>query len=112
MRFVMAIALVFALALGLVGSASADKDEKKKEETFEGKVTCAKCDLGKEKKCATVLVVKQGDKETIYWFDAASHKKHHGDICQGGKAGKVTASVSEKDGKKWVAVSKLEWTEK
>lgn len=101
--------IVLALVIGFAGIGLA---EDAKDATFAGKVTCAKCDLGKEKSCTTVLVVKKGDKETIYYFDKDSHKKYHGDICQGGKEGKVTGSISEKDGKQWIKVSKLEYSEK
>ena len=103
----LALSFVFALALclGLVVGVSADE----KEMTFEGKVTCAKCELKKENKCATVLVVKDGYKDVIYWFDKDSNKKYHGEICSEGKEAKVTFKVVEKEGKKWISVSKLEW---
>jgi hypothetical protein len=97
-----------AFVLGFAGLGLAEE----KEQTFAGKVTCAKCELNKEKSCTTVLVVKKGDKETIYYFDKDAHKKYHGEICSGGKDGKVTGSISEKDGKHWIKVSKCEFTEK
>lgn len=108
-------ALVLGLAvLGLsVGAASADdkKADKKagaKEETLKGVICCAKCELKKADKCATVLKVKKDDKETLYYFDQDSHKKHHSKYCTGTKEATVTAKVTEKDGKKWIAVSKIE----
>jgi hypothetical protein len=102
MSAVLGLGLVFAIT---VGSYAADKDEK----TLEGKITCAKCDLGKADKCHTVIVVKDGDKETVYWFDADSSKKYHKPICTESKKGSVTGTV-KKDGEKMtVKVSKLEW---
>lgn len=78
------------------------------EVTLDGKVTCAKCELGKEKNCATVVVVKEKDKEVMYYFDKDSEKKFHKDYCQGSAEAKVTGKVTEKDGKKWLAVEKIE----
>jgi hypothetical protein len=96
------IVMVFALVTGI---SAADK-----EETLKGRITCAKCTLKLEgqKSCAIVLVVKKGDKETIYWFDPASHKKYHGDFCKEDKEGTVTGTVTEKDKKKFIKVDKLE----
>jgi Family of unknown function (DUF6370) len=78
------------------------------ETTLEGKVCCGKCELGKDKSCTTVVVVKEKGKEVTYYFDADSHKKFHKDYCQGSAEAKVTGKVSEKDGKKLVAVEKIE----
>lgn len=106
-----ALSLCAVLALGFVSLALADKEDSKSK-TLAGNITCGKCELGKDKSCTTVIVVKDGDKEAVYYFDAAAHKKYHGEICKGGKAGKVTGDVSEKDGKKMVKVAKLEWSDK
>ncbi len=78
------------------------------EVKLDGKVCCAKCELGKEKKCATVVVVKEKGAEVLYYFDADSNKKFHKDYCQGSSEAKVVGKVSEKDGKKVVAVEKIE----
>jgi hypothetical protein len=96
--------LCLGLVLSFVGA-----DEKKKEVTLEGKITCAKCDLGVEKKCATVIVAKEDGKDVTYYFDAKGDKANHKEICQSAKDGKVTGTVSEKDGKKWITVSKVEF---
>src|SRR5262249_2433884 len=58
-------ALVFVLQAGIQAGGGKDK-----EVTLKGKITCAKCDLGVEKKCATVIVVKEGGKDVTYYFDA------------------------------------------
>jgi len=73
-RFACAI-LCLGVVLGLAGVAGAD--EKKKEVTLEGKITCAKCDLGVEKKCATVIVAKEDGKDVTYYFDAKGDKANH-----------------------------------
>jgi hypothetical protein len=97
---------VVCLAL-VLGVATAE--EKKKQVTLEGKITCAKCDLGVADKCATVIVAKEDGKDVTYYFDAKGDKANHKEICQGGKDGKVTGTVSEKDGKKIITVSKVEF---
>ncbi len=93
------LALVFAFVPGVY---AADK-------TIEGKITCAKCDLKKEAKCATVVVAKEDGKDVVYYFDQTSDKKYHKEICTDPKEGKVTGEVSEKDGKKWIKVSKVDF---
>ena len=100
-----AVALAF---VGFVGTPviAEDKKEEAKEVTLEGKITCPKCDLGTESKCATVIKTKDGK---IYQFDADSNKKYHKDICNDPKDGTVTGKV-KKDGEKMViSVTKLEY---
>jgi hypothetical protein len=82
----------------------------KKEVTLKGTVQCAKCSLAIEKKCATVITVKEGDKDVNYFFDTDSNKKFHKDICQEAKKGSVTGVVSEKDNKKFIAATKVEYS--
>lgn len=95
------LAVVFALVVGI----RADDEEK----TLKGSITCAKCDLKKADKCATVIVVKDGDKEIVYYFDEKGHKDNHKAICTDPKKGSVKGKVSEKDGKQIVTVSKVEF---
>ena len=99
------LAMIAVLALGL----QAEEKKADKEVTLKGKITCGKCELKKDKTCATVIVVTKDDKDTVYYFDKQSHKKYHEDICKEGKKGTVTGTV-KKDGKKLiVTVSKLEY---
>jgi hypothetical protein len=93
-------AIALLAVVGLVQAAD-------KEVTLKGKITCARCELKKEKACATVIVVEEGGKEVVYYFDAASHKKHHGEICKESKEGEVTGVVSEEGGKRVIKVSKV-----
>ena len=101
-----ALSVVLGLAVALVVAAHVSAADK--EVTLKGTITCAKCDLGVESKCATVIKVKEGDKDVVYYFDADAHKKNHGPICKTPKEGTVTGTVSEKDGKKVVTVTKVE----
>jgi hypothetical protein len=100
--FTIAFCLLIAVALGTPSTTQAAKDV-----MLTGKITCAKCELKLEKDCATVIVVKEGGKDTVYYFDEKSHKANHDAICQMGKEGTVTGTLSEKDGKKYIAVTKV-----
>jgi hypothetical protein len=97
---VLAMVMVFAVVAGI--AIADDKDV-----TIKGTITCAKCDLKKEKACATVIVEKKGDKEVIYYFDTDSHKKNHKMVCTEAKKGSVTGDVAEKDGKMVITVKKV-----
>ena len=107
-RFAKLFALALAL-VALVATVQARPDKKAEEKTLTGTITCGKCDLGVDKKCATVIKVLEGGKDVVYYFDAAGDKKHHGKICKTPTEGTVTGTVSEKDGKKIVTVSKVEF---
>jgi len=105
--------LTAVLGLGLVWAAAspaADKDEPKATK-LEGKITCAKCDLGKATSCATVIVVKEKDKEVVYWFDADAHKKYHGKVCTEPHKGTVQGTIKKDGDKMVVTVKELKFTD-
>jgi len=106
-RFAIA-ALCLGLTFGLTVNAE-DKKEEAKEKVVKGTICCAKCELKKSDKCETVIKAKEGDKEVIYYFDAASHKKFHADICQEAKEGSVTGAVKKEGDKWWIAATKVEY---
>ena len=108
----MKVLLSLVCALFLVGFVGADDKKAGKEVTLKGTVECGKCHLKKEKSCATVVVVKESGKEVVYYFDKDSSKKFHEDICTEAKEGTVTGTVMEKDGKKWISATKVEFKEK
>ena len=107
MRVSLSMALGLALTLSLVVCARAvNKDQDKeaaKEVKLKGKICCARCELMLEgqKKCATVIVVRKGNKEIVYWFDQQSHEKFHERICKEAKQGEVRGTV-KKDGNKLI----------
>jgi len=107
MRTVVATIGLLSLLFVFTGLVSAED----KPVTLEGTITCAKCDLQKAQACATVIVVKKDNKETVYYFDEKAHKEHHSKICTEAKKGKVTGVLSKKDGKDIVTVSKVEFAE-
>lgn|SRR5262245_58394834 len=98
--------IVLAVAVVAIAGIQAQDG---KEVTLKGSVTCAKCDLGKEKTCMTVIEVKEGADKGVYYFDAASHKKFHKDVCQAGKAGSVKGVVGKDKDKKTIKVSDVKY---
>lgn len=100
MKMVRTTLLALAMAGFLVAAAYAQG-----EKTIQGTITCAKCDLGKEKTCMTVIVAKEDGKDVIYYFDDKAGKANHGKICKEGKKGEVTGTV-EKKGEKMVITPK------
>ena len=103
MKAALKVGLSLVAVLGFLALAQADD---KKEETLKGTITCAKCDLdiAKDGKCHTVIKVK----DNVYWF-AKDSKNPHKQICKQAKEGTVTGVVSEKDGKKWIKATKVEF---
>lgn len=90
----------------------ADKADAK-EVKLEGTLWCAKCGLKEAgvKKCTNAIQVKDGDKTVTYFLDDKGNgEDYHEGLCGGGKkeGAKVTGTVTEKDSKKWVKVSKVE----
>lgn len=96
------MAAVVAVALVNVSVAA----DTKKEVTLEGTIACAKCTFKVDgvKTCNIAIKVK----DEVILFDKDSSKKFHDDYCTASKEGKVTGTIVEKDGKKFLTVTKLE----
>jgi hypothetical protein len=106
----LALSLLLCLAVMVAFTTAAVAEEK--EVTLEGTVTCAKCDLKKADKCATVVVVKKDGKDVVYYFDVkdeAKSKEYHKVICTTPTEGKVFGVLGKKDGKDIVTVSKVDF---
>ena len=104
MKTIARLAVALALVVGFVSTAVA-------EETLTGKLMCAKCTLKKadQDKCQDVLITKDdAGKATEYYVEKNDIAKAYGHTCQGEKPATVTGTVTEKDGKKWIAASKME----
>ena len=95
----------FVVGMALVAFAGPAFADEAKQQKLEGKITCAKCDLGTASACETVI--KVGDK--VYHFDKESHKKHHSKVCTEAKEGTVTGKVKKEGDKMVVTVSKVEF---
>jgi hypothetical protein len=111
MRKLLSVSLALAVALVFAGALRA---EEKKEVTLKGEILCAKCELKEAKKCTTAIVVKEDGKDITYYFkDKGNKETYHEDVCGGGrKEGTVTGTVTEKDGKKYITPSKVEYAKK
>ena len=101
--------LGLAVLVALVVAARAD-DKGGQEKTLKGTITCAKCDLGKEAKCMTVIVTKEKGKETVYYFDPTASKKYHGKICTTPTPGSVEGTVKTEGDKKIVTPTKVNFS--
>jgi hypothetical protein len=110
MKSAWSILLAFVvLALYVAGLRAAAK-----EVTLKGQIMCAKCELKQAKKCTTAIVVKEGGKEVTYYLDDKGTKEeYHEAVCGGGrKEGTVTGTVFEKDGKKWITPTSVEYAKR
>jgi hypothetical protein len=100
------IALFSIIALAALGLNVQAEDAKK----LEGEATCAKCNLKIATACQTAITVTGADgKKEVYLADQNDVAKgFHKTICQSTE--KVTAEgvVTEKDGKKTIALTKVE----
>ena len=100
------LALLSIIALSALGLAVHAADATK----IEGEGTCAKCDLKTATACQNAIIVTgaDGKKETILCDANTVSKDFHGKVCKG--AAKVTAEgvITEKDGKKTIALTKIE----
>ena len=107
----MKLAGTLLAVLALVCLFTARTQAADKEVTLKGEIMCAKCELKEAKKCQTLIRVKEDGKEVTYYFlDRGNKEEHHEAVCGGGKkAGTVTGTVTEKDGKKWVTPKKVEY---
>lgn len=91
---------------------AADKADAK-EVMLEGTLWCAKCGLKEAgvKKCTNALQVKEGEKTVTYYLDdKGAGEDYHDGLCGGGKkeGAKVTGTVTERDGRKWVKATRVE----
>lgn len=86
----------FAFAL-----STAQADEAK---TYEGEMSCAKCNLKQADKCEDTL--KVGDE--LYLIEEGGKRKTSEHVCSGTAKAKVTGKIEERDGKKFLVAEKIE----
>jgi len=109
MRTMIASITLLLVTAVLLTNVNVQAQEKGKETTLKGKITCAKCDLGIEAKCATVIVTKIDGKDTTVYFDKTSDKKYHSDTCQEPKDGSVTGVVTKTGDKTTIAATTVNY---
>jgi hypothetical protein len=77
--------------------------------TISGEAVCAKCELGVQDKCQTVVQVKEGDKVVSYYLAANDvAKAFHPKICKASAEVTATGKVETVDGKQVLTVSSIE----
>ncbi len=102
------IALLAGLAFA--GAAMTALAEDSKETTITGNMVCGKCKLNETASCQNVIQVEKDGKTVNYYLakNDVSDAKHE-DVCHGdGKKMTATGTVTEKDGKEIMTVTKLE----
>ncbi len=72
---------------------------------IEGEAVCPKCELKEAEKCGLVIKTAGGN---VYAQDNAIGKGFHKTICKGGEKVTAEGAITEKDGKKWIALEKIE----
>ena len=105
MKTMIKIGVALALVLAVVSMARAE------ETTLSGTLMCAKCALKKAdaSKCQDVLVVKDAQgASTEYYIAKNAAADEAGHQCKTEAKAKVTGTVSEKDGKKWIEATIIE----
>ncbi|MCI0680977.1 MAG: DUF6370 family protein [Gemmataceae bacterium] len=108
MRLMLSL-VIAGLALLLTAGVDAGGDKKAKEVKLKGTITCAKCDLGVAKACATVIVTKREKKDVTIYFDAASDKKYHAEICTEAKKGSLVGTIKKEGKKEIISVKELKF---
>ena len=108
-----AVALTVVSLSGFAVAGKPPVQQAAKEITLEGEIGCGHCSFGAQvDKCTDAIRVKEGDKQVVYLFDAEVNGKHDEAMCKQVRTGKVTGTVTEKDGKKFIKVNKLDLTKK
>lgn len=98
------LALLSATLLALTLTVRAD------ETKITGEAVCAKCNLHQTKACQMAIKVKgaDGKTETILADNNDVAKDFHSNICKKSEEVNATGTISEKNGKKTIALTKIE----
>jgi Family of unknown function (DUF6370) len=108
---------LFAVTVSEQGYAAdkqkpAEATDAQKTVTLSGQIGCGHCAFGVAKSCTDVIKVKEDGKDVIYFFTDDPSRKHDTAMCETVRDGKVTGVVAEKDGKKTIKVSKIDFGKK
>ena len=106
---------ILAIVVVMWSFGAAALAEDKKEVKLTGTLMCGKCSLKATPKCSNALQVKEGDKTVNYFLDDKGNAEpYHEEVCGDGKVEGVvvTGTITEKDGKMWVKVTKLDLPKK
>jgi hypothetical protein len=100
---------ILAAIIAVAFMASFVSNVRAEEQTIKGEAICAKCELHETEKCQTAIRTKVDGKDVIYYAvnnDVA--KQFHKTICQGSAKVTATGTVTEKDGKKTIKLTKID----
>ena len=105
--------LFLTVAAGLLLAVSTSRllaaDASSKEVTITGKALCAKCALHEAPECQTAIQTEVDGKTVTYYLTANdTATAFHKEICSTPEQVTATGTVSEKEGKKMLTVSKIE----
>jgi hypothetical protein len=96
------LALLSTIALAALSASLLAEDIK-------GEAVCAKCELHQADKCQTAIrVTKDGKTEVILADNNDVAKAFHKTICHGPANVTAAGTITEKDGKKTIALTKIE----
>src|SRR5579863_8714405 len=96
------IALLSTIALAAFGASLS-------AEEIKGEAVCAKCELHQTDSCQDAIkVTKDGKSEVILCEPNAVAKAFHKTICHGPANVTAEGTITEKDGKKTIALTKIE----
>lgn len=100
------VSMIAAVAVASVMSVSAKEGEAK---TLKGEGLCAKCELKETSKCQNAIRVEEKGKKVVYYFaDNEVSKNFHKKVCGGPAKVVAHGKITEKEGKKWIEVDKVE----
>lgn len=80
------------------------------ETKITGEAVCAKCELQETTSCQMVIKARatDGKEEKIYVDNNKVSKDFHDEICQKNARVKAEGTITEKDGKKTIALTKID----
>jgi hypothetical protein len=100
---------LIAAIVATVFLASFVSTARAEEQTIKGEALCTKCELHQTEKCSTAIRVKEDGKDVIYYcVNNSVAKDFHKDVCQAPEKVTAVGTVKEKDGKKYIKLSKIE----
>jgi hypothetical protein len=100
------IAFLSIVALSALGmTVFADSPQ-----TIKGEAACAKCELHVADACQNVIIVTgaDGKKENIFCEANPVAKAFHKTICHGPTNVTAEGTITEKDGKKYITLTKID----
>jgi hypothetical protein len=92
-------------------SIARSANDQSQEVTLKGTILCARCALKESAKCQTAIQIQEGDKVITYYLDDRGDREtYHDPVCGGErKQGSVVGKAFDREGRKYVTPSKVEY---